>query len=159
MYAGEEGNHFLRLLLHVPVQLQEYKYMCDKIITCSTSGHVFPHDTYMYMYMYILLMCTCISKLSLQLSVVAFSFSHVHFSPHIPNDSFITTFTSLLTVCKFLLSLYCSCTCDAITCFSSLVPRLKLSSACMQLLYEATIEPPKNTPRKKQTCMWHVHGV
>ena len=50
------------------------------------------------------------------MSVVTFSFSHVHSSPHISNDSFITTFTSKMTVCKFPHSLYGSCTCDAITC-------------------------------------------
>ena len=98
---GDKATFFLKtpyLLLYAPVQPQEVKsnavyftelaYMSDCIIR-------------MCLYMSHFCACTSISKLSLQLSVVAFSFSHVHSSPHISNDSFITTFTSKLTACKF----------------------------------------------------------
>ena len=62
--------------------------------------------------------CTCVFEMKVGFTVVSchILFSHVHSSPHISNDSFITTFTSEMTGCKFPHSLYCSCTCDAITC-------------------------------------------
>jgi hypothetical protein len=168
---GDEATFLLKtpyLLLHVPVRPQEVKsnavyctqhtcviilyiYMYMYVYTCPTSVHVSPHDTY------ILYMCIWISKLSLQLSVVAFSFSHVHFSPHI---SFITTFTSKMTGGKFPHSLYCSWTCDAITC-----GHFSLASS-QALLYMHVIiarvnhwPPLKNKQMEKQTCTWHVHCV
>ena len=115
--------------------------------------HVSPHDTYtLYVYLNI--------KLSLQLSVVTFSFSHVHSSPHI---SFITiTFTSKLTVCKFL---YCSYTCDAtcISCgyFSLASPPGSLLHVCSYCMRQP-LNPPKtggktNLHMARPLCIYRLH--
>ena len=103
MTAKTENAHVLPSLPLRPVsQIQFYRLM----VPFRVDGHI----CVIILYIYISHFCACISSLvihtyctcylisKVQLSLVAISFAHIHFSPHI---SFITTFTSKMTDCKF----------------------------------------------------------